>query len=124
MMILGGLVSDVDYRAIFESVPGLYLILAPDSTIIAVSDPYLQATMTTREAIVGRGLFEVFPDDPNDPEADGVRNLRASIARVLETSATDVMGVQKYNIRRPDGAFEIRYWSPRNVPVIRDGAVR
>ena len=36
----------VDFRAIFESLPGLCLILAPDHpyyTIVAVSDAYLRA---------------------------------------------------------------------------------
>jgi PAS domain-containing protein len=63
--------SALDFRRLFESAPGLYLILAPDLTIVAVSDAYLAATMTQREAIVGRALFEVFPDNPDDPSADG-----------------------------------------------------
>jgi len=28
------------------------------------------------------------------------------------------MPVQKYDIRRPDGTFEVRYWSPLNTPVV------
>jgi len=28
------------------------------------------------------------------------------------------MAIQKYDIRRPDGAFEERYWSPVNSPVL------
>lgn len=56
-----------DFRALFESAPGLYLVLTPDFTIVAVSDAYLQATMTKREEIVGRGLFDVFPDNPEEP---------------------------------------------------------
>lgn len=61
-----------DFKALFESAPGCYLVLAPDLTIVAVNDAYLQATMTEREKILGRRLFEVFPDNPDDPEATGV----------------------------------------------------
>jgi PAS domain S-box-containing protein len=107
-----------DYRALFETSPGLYLVLAPDLTILAVSDAYLAATMTTRDGIVGRGLFDVFPDNPDDPDATGVGNLSASLDRVKATRAPDTMAVQKYDIRRPDGTFEVRYWSPRNVPAL------
>ncbi|MBI4866409.1 MAG: response regulator [Candidatus Wallbacteria bacterium] len=110
-----------DFRALFESAPGLYLVLAPDLTIVAVSDAYLAATMTRREAILGRGLFEVFPDNPDDPAATGTRNLRASLARVLAEKIADTMAVQKYDIRRPEsegGGFEERFWSPRNSPVL------
>jgi len=110
-----------DFRALFESAPGLYLVLTPELTIVAVSDAYARATMTRHEAIVGRGLFEVFPDNPDDPGATGTANLRASLARVLESRAADTMAVQKYDIRKPEsegGAFEERYWSPRNSPVL------
>jgi len=110
-----------DFRKLFESAPGLYLVLTPDLTIIAVSDAYLQATMTEREDILGRPLFEVFPDNPDDADATGVSNLSASLQRVLRKRVADEMAVQKYDIRRPDsegGGFEERYWSPKNSPVL------
>jgi len=109
-----------DFRALFESVPGLYLVLTADLTIIAVSDAYLCATKTTRKDILGRQLFDVFPDNPDDPVASGVRNLRASLDRVRQKRVSDAMAVQKYDIRRPEsegGGFEERFWSPVNCPV-------
>jgi PAS domain-containing protein len=57
-------VHAVDFKSVFEATPGLYLILAPDLTIVAVNDAYCRATMTKREEIVGRRLFEVFPRQP------------------------------------------------------------
>jgi signal transduction histidine kinase/ActR/RegA family two-component response regulator len=112
---------DPDFRALFEGAPGLYLVLSPDLRIVAASDAYLQATMTTREGIVGRGMFDVFPDNPADVGATGVRNLRASLGRVLATGQPDSMAVQKYDVRRPTeegGAFEERHWSPVNTPIL------
>ena len=73
-----------DFRALFEGAPDLYLVLTPDLKIVAVSEAYLRATMTTRDDIVGRGLFDVFPDNPHDPAATGVSNLNASLQRVLQ----------------------------------------
>ncbi len=116
-----------DFRLLFESVPGMYLVLLPDLTIVAASNAYLRATMTRREEILGRGLFEVFPDNPDDENATGVDNLRSSLDRVLKDRAADTMAVQKYDIRRPEpagGQFEVRYWSPVNSPVLgADGTV-
>ncbi len=116
-----------DYGALLAASPDPYLVLTPDFTIVAVSDAYLRATMTRREEIVGRGLFEVFPDNPDDPEATGTSNLRASLERVLIERRADAMAVQKYDIPRPPeegGGFEERYWSPRNTPVLApDGTV-
>jgi PAS domain S-box-containing protein len=116
-----------DFQSFFESVPGLYLVLTPDFSIVAVSDAYLRATMTNRDDILGKGVFEVLPDNPDDPGATGVRNLRASLRRVLTEKCPDTMAVQKYDIRRPEsegGGFEERYWSPVNAPVLApDGEV-
>ncbi len=105
------------FRSLFESAPGSFLVLKPDLTIAAVSDSYLSNTMTKRDSIIGRPLFDVFPDNPNDPGADGVRNLKASLNRVLKNSASDTMAIQKYDVRRPDGTFEERFWSPVNSPI-------
>ena len=114
----------LQFRALFESVPGSFLVMKPDLTIVAVSDAYLKATMTKREEILGRGLFEVFPDNPSDATASGVSNLRASLNRVLENKTSDTMAIQKYDVRRPDGIFEERYWSPVNSPIIgADGEI-
>jgi PAS domain S-box-containing protein len=76
--------------------------------------------MTKREEILGRGIFDVFPDNPDDPSATGVRNLRTSLQRVIQNKTPDTMAVQKYDIRRPEsegGGFEERFWSPVNSPV-------
>ena len=99
----------LDFRVLFESLPGLYLILSPDLTILAVSDAYLKATLTRREAIVGRTCSRCFPTTPTIPPPTGVRNLHASLRRVLASKTADTMAVQKYDIRRPAaGGWRLR----------------
>ncbi|MGE0042419.1 MAG: ATP-binding protein [Vicinamibacterales bacterium] len=110
-----------DFQSLFEASPEVLLVLLPDSprfTMVAATDARLAATHTSRDATIGRGLFEVFPDNPGDPGATGTGNLRASLERVIATRAPDTMAVQKYDIRGPDGTFEVKYWSPKNVPVL------
>ncbi|MEO6244341.1 MAG: PAS domain S-box protein, partial [Opitutaceae bacterium] len=110
--------SRAELQNVFESLPGLYLVLTPELKIVAVSNAYLKATMTTREGLLGRQLFDVFPDNPEDASASGVSNLRASLERVMRNGTPDTMPLQKYDVRRPDGVFEERYWSPINAPVL------
>jgi len=115
-----------DFQVLFESVPGLYLVLDCDFHIVAVSDDYARATMTRREDIIGCDIFEVFPDNPSDPAADGVRNLQASLMTVRNTRKAHAMPIQKYDIRKPgtESGFEVRYWSPLNSPVFHaDGSL-
>src|SRR5438874_2476807 len=84
------------------------ILLDPALRIVDATDAYLKATMTRRADVVGHDLFDVFPDNPQDPDATGVRNLRASLDRVRRELAVDPMGIQKYDIPRPGGGFEER----------------
>lgn len=112
-----------EYQRLFDSSPTPYLVLAPDFTMVAANAARLRVTNTRREDIIGRPLFDVFPDNPEDPGATGVSNLRASLQRVLATRAPDAMPTQQYDIRRTaeqGGGFEERYWSPVNWPLLDD----
>jgi signal transduction histidine kinase len=110
--------NTINYKNLFESCPHPYLILLPSPAFViaAVSERYLAATGTQRGAILGRGLFEVFPDNPDDATASGTSELRISLERVLRDKVQDVMGVQKYDIPTAEG-FKVKYWSPVNTPV-------
>ncbi len=110
----------LDYRLLFEESPDVLLVLLPDAprfTMIAATHARWRATHTSPDTL-GRGLFEVFPDNPEDPSASGTSNLRASLERVLKSRQPDTMPVQQYDIRRPDGSFEAKYWSPKNIPIL------
>ncbi|MEU0811008.1 SpoIIE family protein phosphatase [Streptomyces sp. NPDC005970] len=124
----------MDYEALFEATPSPNLVLGPDLVIVAVNRAYLKATRTRRGDLLGRHIFDAFPDNPADPQATGTRNLGASLERVLATGERDSMALQKYDIpvpgeeggvRRGEGRFEERYWSPINIPVLGpDGSVQ
>ncbi len=119
---------EADFRLLFETTPHPYLVLLPDSefTILAANDRFLAVTGTNRAGIVGRSVFQVFPDNPDDPLGTGVHDLMASLNRVLRDGVEDSMGVQKYDIprRNEDNGFEARYWSPVNTPIFRaDGSI-
>src|SRR5579862_6236952 len=112
--------GELDFRLLFEESPDVLLVLRPDApryTMVAATNSRWRATNTSPE-ILGRGLFEVFGDNPDDPDATGTQNLRASLERVLKTRQPDTMPVQKYDIRGADGAFQVKYWSPKNLPVL------
>ena len=116
-----GLPSGPDFRRLFEGAPGLYLVLDPQLTIVAVSNAFLAATNTTRENILGRNVSEVFPDDPDDPDATGTAILTASLDRVRSELRPDAMPVLHYDVPRSaaeGGGLDERYWSSRNNPLL------
>ncbi|RYY09783.1 MAG: PAS domain-containing sensor histidine kinase, partial [Chitinophagaceae bacterium] len=103
-----------------ETAPNIYLVLSPDLFILTASDLYLEATETAREAIVGKHIFEAFPDNPELPDADGVQNINASLQEVLVTGKTHKMRIQRYDIpdRQHPGKFITRYWDPGHTPIL------
>jgi PAS domain S-box-containing protein len=107
-----------DFRAVIRSAPDLYLLIKADLTIVEASDAYLTSTMTERSAIIGRTVFEVFPDAPEDQATDGVANLRASFVRVLEERKPDQMPTSRFPLRQPNGELVERHWRTLNSPVI------
>ena len=110
-------ISTDHYQCIFESSPASLLILLPDAdfTIVAVTEDYLRDTLTKRENILGKPLFDVFPDNPATPESHSTRLLAESFRRVIATKSVDTMALLRYDIPNPDGTgFEERYWRPVN----------
>jgi len=56
--------------------------LAPDLTIIAVNNAYAKATKTVKTEIIGRSLFDVFPDNPDPtPTARAICATRSTAPR-------------------------------------------
>jgi PAS domain-containing protein len=106
------------YRRLFEDSPHPYLILSPNLRIADANAAYLSATETSRDALAGRHMFEAFPDNPDDPEANGVRNLGASFERLFSSLRKDAMPLQRYDVRGSDGAWLLRYWHPVNWPLV------
>ncbi|MEH2395584.1 MAG: PAS domain-containing protein [Nostoc sp.] len=88
----------LNFQTLFESIPGLYIVYSLDFMIVAGSDAYFRATKTKREQVVGRPFFEVFSDNPDDPNANSVQNLRASLSNVIKHRLPHTMAVQKYDI--------------------------
>ncbi len=118
--------AGTDFRRLFAAIPTPFLLLAPDAprfTIKDVNDAYLAATVRMRDDLVGRGVFEAFPDNPGDRGANSVSTLQASFERALATKRPDVMPVLKYDIPRDAGGFEERWWVPVNTPVLDEAGV-
>ncbi|MEV8524033.1 SpoIIE family protein phosphatase [Streptomyces sp. NPDC052000] len=116
----------IDYEAVFQALPGSVALLTIDLVFADANEDFLRMAGRTREQVVGHYLFDVFPDNPGDPAATGMRNLQASLMRVVAGGERDTMALQRYDVEHPDrpGRWEKRYWSPVNAPVFGpDGEV-
>jgi hypothetical protein len=98
-----------------------YLLLDDELTIRAANRAYLRATQRAREELLGRHVFDAFPNNPADASANGVPNLAASLERVLSGGLAHQMPIQRYDVA-PTGSdvFITKVWSPVNSPVDDD----
>lgn len=110
----------IDFTSLFEVLPGPHNILDRDLRFVAVNVAYEQATGRSRAELIGKGIFDAFP---NPGEAG--RRLRQSLARVFETGESDTLAFIHYAIPLADGGMEDRYWTATHIPIRgADGAVQ
>jgi len=108
------------FRDEFEAAPMPMLLLdpGPGMRIVHANAAYASATMVDVGRVAGEKLFNVFPDNPGDPFADGAANVFDSLRTVAETGQSHSMAVQRYDVRNQQGTFVEKYWRPVNSPVL------
>jgi PAS domain S-box-containing protein len=107
---------------IFEARPGISVVVRPDQpqyTIVAVSDDFIRTSGMIRSDVIGKGLFEVFPENPADPSSSGEDSLRASFDYILRYKEPHEMALFRYDIPH-NGGFTEKYWKTYNLPVLDD----
>jgi PAS domain S-box-containing protein len=113
------------FKSILESLPGMFVVVTVDQFVmVAASDSYVAAAHKMRADLIGRPLFEVFPEDPKDSTIDGVGKLTESFRKVIASGIPDVMPMLVYPVRIPgqgnEENFETRYASVVNSPIRGD----
>jgi hypothetical protein len=108
------------FQRCFEASRCPYLVLdpGPGLHVVDINDSYAHATMISRSGVVGERLFNVFPENPKDPYADGLSKVYASLQIAAETGRPHDMSVQRYDIRDAQGKFVERDWYTVNTPLL------
>lgn len=114
--------DELNDSTVFLQTPTPMLAVDLALKIRAVNPAYLQATGRHHEELVGHVFFEVFPDNPGDPGADGVAKLAASFDHVFRYGEPHRMPLQRYDVpgALPTDPFVRRFWSPVNSPLYGD----
>src|SRR4051794_30141857 len=112
----------LDYRALFDAIPTPCVVLTVEGLICEVNQAYERAVERPREELVGSTLREAFPRNPTGDGTDAVGNILASLRRVVSTGSPDVLDIQRHDLFNPQtGSYEIRFWSPKTVPLCSGG---
>lgn len=115
------MVGEQHYSELFQALPTPCLVLLPDAphfTVMNVSDSYLRITNVDRDAMVGKGFFEVFPTNPYQNDSIW-RNI---FDEVIQTKKTTKAPPQKYAFPTEDepSRLDVMYLEVINTPVLDD----
>jgi PAS domain S-box-containing protein len=105
----------LDFQSLFQALPGPHMVLDRNFDYVAANPAYERVTMRTAAELVGRNMFELFPNS-----GEGGRRLRASFQRVFETGEPDTLAYIPYDIPRPEalgGGMEQRFWTAAHMPL-------
>lgn len=106
----------------FEATSAPYAVADRRLRIQAVNSAYTEATLRARDELVGRYLFDAFPEDPATRAARGMANLTASLESVFRRRRRSHMAVQRYDVPAPErNGFVRKSWSPVNSPIRDSG---
>jgi signal transduction histidine kinase len=110
--------NEIDFKTLFEGAPGLFLVLSPSLIIQAVSNAFVDAINTERDDLVGKYLFDIFSNYPNDVMTSDLLDLNDSLQQVIKSKSTQFIPKQRYNIKNAKGDFEDKYWKVTNSPIL------
>lgn len=117
--------SNIEWSALFQDLPAPCLVLDQDLHIVTASKLYLATVGRDLNAIQGRPVFDVFPEEP-----DRRAMLEAAFRRALAGEANSLEKVL-YAIPvmdddgQPTGKIKEMYWSCHHKPIFQtDGSVR
>ena len=120
--------AGLDDGAVLTALPVAVLVMDRRLVIREANAAYLALTGRTRAEVLGRDVFDAFPENPDGVgQVEGPASLRASLQRVLSTRAPHAMPLLKYDVESEPGSgvFEERWWSVVNSPILTsEGAVR
>jgi PAS domain S-box-containing protein len=105
---------------LFDCQPTAQMVFEPDLHVVAANRRYCEMLGINRSELVGKRVFEAFPANPDDPQADAEQELKASVDLVVKTGNAQEMPLRQHDVMGRDGNYRVRYWRIINSPVFAD----
>lgn len=113
----------VNYEKLFDILPERYVVFeakAPNFNMVAANDQYLLITGKTKEQVLNKSLFKVFPDTSDKAKKTGKGDLQRSLEAVIKTKEPDSTGIIRYDLADSNGEMKIRYWQATHYPILEN----
>ena len=99
------------HKTIFDGMPNAAMILDAQLNFVDANQAYCQAVQRDRAEMIGKYVFDVFPDTPERiaPVMDAFQKTLAGEAVQLDA--------QPFKLELPDGTIEDRIWQVSQFPI-------
>jgi PAS domain S-box-containing protein len=112
----------IDFEKLFNILPERYFIVSAVEpyTFLTANAAYCELTKKSLPKLVGKALFDVFPDTSPRAIKTGKGELQHSIENCIITKQPDHMGIIRYDLADEKGRYQVRYWQATHFPLIGD----
>ena len=110
----------LDFERIFDATPIALMVLDHELRYVAANREYVRVTASNLDTLLGKHIFDAFPNDPSDPNNLPAQMLRKSLERVLATGQRDHLAFIPYKVpMEVDGEVRTgeRFWSATHTPI-------
>ncbi len=108
---------DIDFWQMFRSLPAPHMVLDAQLRFVDMNDAYLRMTQRARGELVGRFVFDAFPEEEARREA-----LRRAFVRACAGEANSLIR-QPFALHDPEGGLRQCWFTCHHVP-LRDRSGR
>jgi PAS domain S-box-containing protein len=106
--------SRLDFHSLFAALPSPFMILDRDLRFVEMNDAYLATTKRTRADLIGRYVFDAFPEEP-----ERLALFRNAFERALHGEANELVRTL-FRVPKPaeeGGGFRDIYWTCSHAPL-------
>ena len=111
----------INYKASFEQSYLPLVMIADHYIIVAASDSYLEETKTIRDEIIGKKIYEIFPNNQGDSSGNSQAIICSSIDCAMKNKTSHTASVIQYSKPKLSSQGEgetIKYLSFCHSPVL------
>lgn len=110
----------IDHKSLFQSLTNAYIVYGvddPDFTILEENQAHADISMVKRDEIIGKPVFDVFPDVSEQYLKTGVSLFKESVRKVIRTKQPDIMPNLQYDLVDKKGNVTQKTWSLIHYPI-------
>lgn len=110
--------DELEIDGIETVLPTIILDPGPGLKILVVNEAFATKCRLSNGQLVGRPIFDVFPENPESSESECISHTFHSINQMASLKEPQILTHQRYDIANSDGVFVECYWRLEFRPLL------